>query len=187
MCIRDRLCIVKLSVGLPELLAPSIVEVNSRSPSLVVLSVVTVTVPAIVTAPVKVISGLVAASSAVSRVIPPLPPFKVIPSLPVIAIVTISLALPISPVIVTVSTSLPVPSPDSLALILTVSLLSPPILPTVIAPPPDVIVKFAPLSRSISPPVIDKVSPVVSIVVVTLTSYLESPVVVSKVVESLKL
>ena len=162
-------------------------EVNSRAPSLVVLSVVTVTVPAILTAPVKVISGLVPASSAVSRVIPPLPPFKVIPSLPVIAIVTISLALPISPVIVTVSAALPLPSPDVLALILTVSLLSPPILPTVIAPPLDVIVKFALPSRSISPPVIDKVSPVVSIVVVTLTSYLESPVVVSKVVESLKL
>ena len=134
--------------------APSIVEVNDTSPSLVVSFAVTTTVPDIVTGPVKVISEF--AASAVSIVVP----VKVIPSAAVIATLRISSAFPISPVIFTVSVVPPVVP----ALILTVSLLLPTTPLTVIAPPVDVIVRFAPLARFIVPPVKDKVSPAVSIV-----------------------
>ena len=98
------LCIVKLSV--PP--APSIVLLKPKVPSVVSLSEVTVTVPETVTGPVKLIFGLV--SFAVSIVIPLPPPVKVIPSLPVTATLRISSALPISPVMLTVSFALD-PSP----------------------------------------------------------------------------
>ena len=146
-----------------------------------------VTVPEIITSPplvaFKAIFGL--AASAVSIVIPLLPPVKVRPSRASTVTVRISLALPIFPVMFTVSV-VGVP-PATLASIDTVSLLCPVILPTVIAPPLEFIAKLAPSAAKFIVPLLKLiVSPAVSNVVATLTSKV-SPVVASNVVVPSKL
>ena len=144
------LSIVKLS-ALPP--APSIGPPMFKVPSLVVLLEVTVTVPEIITSPplvtFKAIFGF--AASAVSIVMPLAPPVKVMPSRPSTVTVRISSALPIFPVIFTVSLVLEPLPPLLIASRITVSLLVPMMLPTVIAPPLESISMLALSSKFIVP------------------------------------